>query len=165
MSDIRFKTAPIGGGKTLHSVIEIAEELDKSERYIGTNISVILDESPSGYQTFREYAHKWIKRPTDVTSRMFWLTKEQAVEFYRYLPAHGLTAEQVEKFNLEIHENVFERDGIVINRCRVAKLPLRDDAVSGRLVDFSSRNHSTGCFKHGCHYFSDESHKLVSSRN
>lgn len=164
MSDIRFKYAQIGGGKSLHSVIEICEELERSDRYVVTNISILLDDSPSGYQTFREYCQKWIDKPVDISRRVAWLTKEQALQFYRYLPAGAVTKEQIEQFGLVIHENVFERDGVVLSRCKVAELPLRDDVVSGKLVDFAARNHSTGCFAHGCHYFIDEVHKLFSAR-
>lgn len=164
MSDIRFKYAQIGGGKSLHTVIEICNELEKTERYIVTNISVLLDEAPKDYITLREYAQEWIDKPVNVGRRVVWLTKDQSMEFYRFLPAEGLTQEQIERFKLTIHENVFERNGIVLSRCRVAELPLRPDPVHGQLVDFQARNRETGCFKEGCHYFIDEVHKLFSAR-
>jgi len=164
MSEIRFKYSQIGGGKTFHSVIEMCEELERSDRFIVTNISVLLDDSPKGYSTFREYCQKWIRKPVDVGKRIAWLTKEQSMEFYRYLPAEGISQEDIERFGLKIHENVFERNGVVLTRSRLAELPLRPDPVYQHLVDFSARNHQTGCFKHGCHYFLDEVHKLFSAR-
>lgn len=164
MSDIRFKYSPIGGGKTLHSIVEICQELERTERYIVTNCPVLLDDCPKGYLTFREYCDKWIKKPVDVGRRLAWLTKQQAVEFYRYLPAGHLTAEQVEKFGLTIHENIFERSGVVLARCRVAELPLRQDVVHGELVNFAARDRSLGCFPQGVHYFIDEAHKLYPAR-
>lgn len=165
MSDIRFKYSQIGGGKTLHSVIEMCDELEKSERCIITNISVLLDDCPKGYLTFREWCSEFLKKPVNVGRRMCWLTKEQSMEFYRFMPAEGLTPDQIAKFNLTIHENIFERDGVVLARSRVAQLPLRPDPVYGELVDFSARSRLGGCFLEGVHYFIDEAHKLFSARN
>lgn len=159
MADIRFKYAQIGGGKTLHSVVEMCAELEKTERYVVTNVSVLIDDCPDGYWTFREYCQKFIEKPVDVTRRVAVLTKEQSVEFFRYLPAASLTPEQVATHGLEIVENKFPW-----GTCRVAKLPLREDVVNGKLVNFAARNHQSGCFKVGCHYFIDEVHKLFSAR-
>jgi len=164
MSDITFKYSQIGGGKSFHSVIELCGELEKTDRYLVTNISILLDDAPRGYIALRDWADKWIKSPVSFEKRYAWLTKEQAVEFYRFLPAGDLRAEDVATYGLEIHENVFERNGRVLARCRVAKLPLREDAISGKLVDFAARNRQTGCFKRGCHYWIDEAHKLFSAR-
>lgn len=159
MADIRFKYAQIGGGKSMHSVIEMCNELEKTERYVVTNVSILVDDCPSGYWTFREYCQKFIEKPVDVSKRVAVLTKEQSVEFFRYLPAGGLTPEQITEFGLEIVENKFSWGTF-----RVARLPLRDDAVSGKLTNFAARNAQTGCFKVGCHYFIDEVHKLFSAR-
>lgn len=166
MSDILFKYSQIGGGKSFHSVIELCQELETTDRYIVTNLSVLLDDVPKegDYWTLQEYCQRYCDKPVDVHARVAWLTKAQAVEFYRYLPAAGLSAADIEKFNLEIIENVFEQNGKVLTRSRVAKLPLRDDAVHGKLVDFSARNHTTGCFRHGVRAWIDEAHKLYSAR-
>lgn len=160
MADIRFIYAPIGGGKTLFSVMEICRELDRTERFIVTNIPLCLANAPEGYMTLQEWCHKWITRPVDISARLAVLTKEQSLEHWRYLPAAGLTPEQIETHGLEIITNNTEQ-GI----SRVAKLPLRDDPVYGRLTDFGPRHRKTGCFNVGCHYFVDEVHGLYSSRN
>jgi len=159
MADIRFKYAQIGGGKTLHSVVEMCSELERTERFVVTNVSALVDECPRGYWTFREYCQKFITKPVDCTRRMGVLTKEQSVEFFRYLPASSVSAEDIEKFGLEIVENK-----LPFGTYRLAKLPLRDDPVHGKLVNFAARNATTGCFKVGCHYFIDEVHKLFSAR-
>lgn len=160
MADIRFIYAPIGGGKTLFSVMEICKELERSERFIVTNIPLILADPPAGYNTVQEWCQEWIKRPIKVSERLVVLTKEQALEHWRYLPAEGLSSDEIAAHRLEIIENRFEH-GVH----RVAKLPLRPDPVYKELTDFSARNRRTGCFLVGCHYFIDEVHGLYSSRN
>ena len=160
MSDIRFIYAPIRGGKTLFSVIEICRELARTERFIVTNIPLCLVNPPAGYWTLQEYCQEFIKKPVDVRKRVACLTQTQTLEHWRYLPAEGLTAELIEKFRLEIVENEFDHV-----KCRVAKLPLKSDPVHKEVTDFAARDRRNGCFMEGVHYFIDEVHTLYSARN
>jgi len=84
MSDIRFITAPIGGGKTLWATIQICKELEKTERFIVTNVPLRLPE-------LAEYCHKWIKRPVDLRKRVRVITPEQAKKWFYFLPGQELT--------------------------------------------------------------------------
>jgi len=160
VSDIRFIYAPIRGGKSLFAVSDLCKELEKSDRYIVTNLPLILCDPPSGYWTIGEYCQEFISKPVDLGRRLAVLTKEQTLEHWRYLPAGGLTPEQISQWRLEIIENVWENV-----RCRVAKLPLRPDVVYKELTDFSARDRRNGCFDQGCHYYIDEVHTLYSARN
>lgn len=116
MASIRFITAPIGGGKSLFGTMKICEELERTDRYIVTNIPLVLAiaDSPARqqrlferlaalseaknsrkaakfdtaplYWTLAEYCNAFIKRPVDVKRRVVCLTEEQTREFWRYLP-------------------------------------------------------------------------------
>lgn len=160
MADIRFIYAPIGGGKTLFAVMDICRELERSERFIVTNIPLVTSNPPAGYHTVQEWCQEWIKRPVAVADRLVVLTKEQALEHWRYLPAAGLTEDQIKLHGLEIIRNEFEHGTHI-----VARLPMRPDPVYKELTNFEARNRKIGCFPFGCHYYIDEVHGLYSSRN
>lgn len=160
MADIRFIYAPIGAGKTLFSVMEICRELERSDRYIVTNIPLILNDAPKGYNTVQEWCNEHIKRPINVAARVAVLTKEQSLFHWRYLPAWGLTEEEIKQWGLKIVHNDIEHA-----QCSVAVIPERADVVAGTLTNFDVRHRRTGLFRQGCHYFIDEVHVLYGSRN
>jgi len=83
MSEIRFVCGGIGHGKSLFEVIEGATELEKSYRYIVTNMELCLDE-------WAEYAHKYIKEPVEIRKRVRQITPAQARQCCLYLPERDL---------------------------------------------------------------------------
>jgi len=128
MADIRFVFNTIGSGKSYFGTTEICKELRKTERYIVTSIPVNLvvpakirgvdlevetwkDIQKLEQIPFQLWAHYRVKTPVNIPARLVFLTKEQALEHWRYLPGWGLTAEDVAKFNLEI-VTYTESDGI-----------------------------------------------------
>src|ERR1700722_10512622 len=102
---IRGITAPIGGGKSFFGTIEICKELESSDRFIMTDIPLILENPPAefgGDWTINEYCHKFIKRPINVQARLCIMSPEQAGEFWRYLPAAAF--EDLEGLEVVEHE-------------------------------------------------------------
>jgi len=78
MSDINFAFGGIGSGKTLWATIQIAEELDKSDREIVTNIDLNLED-------IAEYCREHIARPIDVTKRIRVLTEQETKSWWLFV--------------------------------------------------------------------------------
>jgi len=83
MSEIRMLCGGIGHGKSLWATIQGATELEKSDRFIVTNIALNLPE-------WAEFAHQYIKPAVNVNVRVRELTKEQARTWWLYLPGKDL---------------------------------------------------------------------------
>jgi hypothetical protein len=149
MADIRAITAPIGGGKSLFGVIQVCEELERSERFVVTDIPLILENAPDGYWTMADYCHKFIKRPVDLNKRLCVLNYDQAREFWRFLPAAFF--EDLE--GLEVVENNWQ-----YGSCRMVKLPNIKNEIFKEVTDFSFRT-KKAVNRVGCHYIIDEAHK------
>jgi len=79
MADITAISAGIGGGKSLFATIKVCEELEKTERFIVTNLPLKLPE-------LAEYCHKWITRPIDLNKRLRLLEREECHRFFLHLP-------------------------------------------------------------------------------
>jgi len=79
MADITAISAGIGGGKSLFATIQICNELEKSERFIVTNVPLKLPE-------IAEYCHKYIDRPVDLNKRLRVLHREECHRFFLHLP-------------------------------------------------------------------------------
>lgn len=183
MADITFVTAPIGGGKSLYGTMLVCEELEKSDRFIVTNIPLILNLSSDPvrlkslvkllrqksdskdereiYWTIQEYCDVFIKRPIDISKRLIWLTPEQSREFFLYLPTGGLSVEQGEAAGL----TPFRNEEPAERACAGWRLPTKEDKLKKWLGDFKPRERG-GVFEgRGCYYVMDEFHKLYGARD
>ena len=182
MASIRFITAPIGGGKTLYSVIQICAELERTDRFIVTNVPLVLKIASEpermsslaeliarkverhdrhqafGYWTVQEYCQAFIKRPIDVQARLACLTEEQTLQFWRYLPWGKLTPELFEQ------EKQYGLDAFVnessVRPSRGLILPNIAHKQYGSVPDFSFRQR----YPVGTYYVLDEVHQLFPAR-
>lgn len=102
MAEIRWIYAPIGGGKSYFSVRELTKELRRTERHCVFSLPVLLDEKfrpDKRYETLQEWCDRSIKKPVNISRRVFFLTAEQQREFWLYIPADGVSVEQLEMWN------------------------------------------------------------------
>jgi len=149
MADIRAITAPIGGGKSLFGVIQVCQELERSDRLIVTDIPLILQNPPEGYWTIADYCHRFISRPIDLKRRLAVLSYEQARQFWRYLPAAAF--DDLQGLETEDYDWVH-------GSSRVVRLPNIKHDMFKEVTDFSFRTIRPEN-KIGCHYIIDEAHK------
>ena len=92
MADITFVIAPIGGGKSLFATGELCKELRKTERYIVTNLPLVLtaEECDKDHECVCDWAHREIERPINVSRRVRRLEDGEVKRFWRYLPGVDL---------------------------------------------------------------------------
>jgi hypothetical protein len=170
MADIRWITAPIGGGKTFFAVMEFCKELERSERFCVNNLPLLLENAPENFQSLPEYCDHWINKPVDFNKRLFLLDREQSGEFWRYLPAGMVTDEQIERFHLERVTTEIVVNEKVVARTYGVRMPEREVESIGNkgdkqmVPDFALRT-TDGGIRGGVFYQLDEVHLLFPSRN
>lgn len=180
MASIRFITAPIGGGKSLFGTIQICEELQRTDRFIVTNIPLVLaivntpDRVKSLYEmlsarsitqkryqeaitywTIAEYCHAFIERPINVADRVICLTEDQTKEFWRYIPRGSISDEQAAKYKVEPFRNESTD-----RPCYGWKLPNVDHKQFSFVPDFTFRQQHPN----GVYYVLDEVHQHFPAR-
>jgi hypothetical protein len=182
MSSIRFITAPIGGGKSLFATIQICKELERTDRFIVTNVPLILQitEQPQRLQRIYEQLAKLAaarsnrdQRKIEDKAKMYWTIAEYCDAFIRRPIDVSrrlccLTEEQSRQFwryvptgELDLPPDgvdVFRNDS-EIRPSRGFILPNLPDALYKEVPDFTFRRG-----REGCYYVLDEVHQLFSSR-
>jgi hypothetical protein len=160
MADSRWLYTPIGGGKSLYSVMEFYKELERTERFCVNNLPIIFDNPPEKYQTAAEYCHLWITKPVNLHNRCFTLTADQSREFWRYLPLGTLTEADIAKYRLEVVRNETPL-GTTVG----VKMPNKPHPLYKEVCDFSLRNDpDSPYYQRGCFYQLDECHKNFPAR-
>jgi hypothetical protein len=162
MADIIGLTAGIGGGKSFKATCEILGELERTERFIVTDVPLVLSDPPEGKITVADYCHQWMAKPVDLNKRLVVLSSEQATQFWRYLPAEYYLAkwgekqfnENVEKYGLTIETNKWKH-----GHCTMLKLPNKPNSTFKEVTDFSFREPQVTGDMIGCFYVIDEAHK------
>ena len=76
---IFFVVGKPGGGKSYYGVKQIVDEIMRSNRFIVTNIELLLPE-------IRAYCHEQMEDEVDLTDRVRVLTDAEAAEFWKYEP-------------------------------------------------------------------------------
>jgi hypothetical protein len=76
---IFFVVGKPGGGKSYYGVKQIVDEIMRSNRYIVTNIELLLPE-------IRAYCHEQMEDEVDLTDRVRVLSDSEAAEFWKYEP-------------------------------------------------------------------------------
>lgn len=85
---INFICGRPGGGKSLFAVMQLCEELRRSERTIVTNLALKLPE-------LAEWCFRNIERPVDLSARVRLLDDDQVRQFYLYRPGMECTDRMV----------------------------------------------------------------------
>ena len=156
MADITGNTAPIGGGKSLWATTMCCHELEHSERFVVTDVPLILSAPPPGYWTVSDYCQEFVKFPVSVSRRLVVLSPEQASEFWRFLPAEAfshISPEVFTEYGITFEENTWEH-----GTSRLLKLPNKPHDLFKEVPDFRFRT-AIAENRRGCHYIIDEAHK------
>lgn len=87
---IHFVTGKPGGGKSYYSLRQIVEDLAKTERWIVTNLPIVLEE-------LAEYLHNRYPEPIDIRRRIRLLSDDEVRDFWRHYPGFDLpgTTEEI----------------------------------------------------------------------